>query len=62
LKRLFILVIRAVFDDNGVIAFTNFTVLLRLSFSLPLRLSFKSRRGGWDRDVLLHISLYNWQV
>ena len=51
------IVIRAGLDDNGVTAFTDFAVLFPFGLRFPLRLSFKSRRGGQDKDVLLHITL-----
>jgi hypothetical protein len=46
LQRFFILVIQAIFDDDNIVAFTDFAVLLRFGFSPSLRLSLKSRRGG----------------
>jgi hypothetical protein len=62
LQHLFILVNRVVFDDNDVITLTDFAMLILLGFSLPLLLSLKSRKGGWDGDVLLHIVLHMKQA
>jgi hypothetical protein len=41
LQRLLILIVRGVFNDDGIITFANFSALLRLGFCLPLCLFLK---------------------
>jgi hypothetical protein len=38
LQRLLILIVRGVFDGDGVVTFTDFVTLLLLALSLPLRI------------------------
>jgi hypothetical protein len=49
---------RVLFNDDGIVAFTDFATLLCLGFPLPLRLSLKSRRRGWV-EVYFFTSSYN---
>jgi hypothetical protein len=46
LQRLFVLIIRTVLNDDDVVSFTNFAMFFLLGLSLPLCISYKSRRGG----------------
>jgi hypothetical protein len=56
LKHLVIFLVGRIFDDDGVITFTDFTVLLGLAFPL-LRDIYKSGRRSWLRDKLYNIIL-----
>jgi hypothetical protein len=57
LQRFLILVVRAIFNDDRIIAFTDFAALLCLGRRLALCLFLKSWRGGRDRHILLQIVL-----
>jgi hypothetical protein len=46
LERLPILLVRCIFNGDGVVTIADFTVLLHLALSLLLNI-FMSRRGSW---------------
>jgi hypothetical protein len=56
LKRLLVFLVGRIFDDDGVITFANFAVLLGLAFPL-LRIIYKSGRPSCLRDKLYNIIL-----
>jgi hypothetical protein len=56
LKRLLVFLVGRVFDNDGIITFTDFAVLLGLAFPL-LRDIYKSGRRSWLRDKLYNIIL-----
>jgi hypothetical protein len=56
LKRLLVLLVGRIFDDDGVVTFADFVVLLRLAFPL-LRDIYKSGRRSWLRDKLYNVIL-----
>jgi hypothetical protein len=58
LQRLFIFIVGTVFDGDGVVTFTNFTMLFRVAFSLSLHIFYQSRREGGSETYFTTLS-YN---
>jgi hypothetical protein len=49
LERLPILLVRCIFNGDGVVTLADFAAFLHFALAL-LRYIFKSRRGSWVRD------------
>jgi hypothetical protein len=58
LQRLLILIIEVVFNNDDIVTLTDYAVLLRLGFLLPLRLSLKSWGEG-GTEMYFFTSSYN---
>jgi hypothetical protein len=56
LKRLLVLLVGRIFDNDGVVTFADFAALLGLAFPL-LRDIYKSGRRSWLRDKLYNVIL-----
>jgi hypothetical protein len=62
MQRLFFLIIKTIFNDNGIVAFTNFATLFLLGLSLSPCIFNKSRWGGWVGDIRRDIILNTQHV
>jgi hypothetical protein len=58
LEHLPILLVRCIFNGDGVVTLSDFAAFLHFSLAL-LRYIFKSRRGSWVGDILGDVILQN---
>jgi hypothetical protein len=58
LEGLPILLVRRIFNGDGLVTLTDFAAFLHFALAL-LRIIFKSRRGSWVGDILGNVILHN---
>jgi hypothetical protein len=56
LQRLPVLLIRRIFNSDGVVTFADFTAFLGIALALLWNI-YKSRRGSWVGDKLRNVTL-----